>query len=76
MRIADITTSLLFLLLSPFIFSQNISPDAKTSIGKSSFIAELGGPGIDLFPANLDTRFTQSRPGVLVEELVWIRQCL
>jgi len=53
----------LFLILSPFIFSQNISPDAKTSIGKSSFIAELGGPGI-AFSANYDTRFKQSRLGL------------
>ena len=53
----------LFLILSPFIFSQNSSPDAKTSIGKSSFIAEIGGPGI-AFSANYDTRFKQSRLGL------------
>lgn len=51
-----------FLILSPFAFSQNTSPEAKTSIGKSSFFAELGGPGI-LFSANYDTRFKQSRLG-------------
>jgi hypothetical protein len=61
MRKYAMTTGL-FLILSPIIFSQNISPDAKTSIGKSSFIAELGGPGI-IFSANLDTRFTQSHLG-------------
>ena len=53
----------LFLILSPFIFSQNISPEAKTSIGKSSFFAELGGPGI-AFSANIDSRFKQSRLGL------------
>jgi hypothetical protein len=57
------TTLGLLLILSTVIFSQNISPDAKTSIGKSSFIAELGGPGI-VFSANYDTRFKQSRLGL------------
>lgn len=58
-----IMTLVLSLVLSPFIFSQNISPDAKISIGKSSFIAEIGGPGI-AFSANYDTRFKQSRLGL------------
>ena len=53
----------MFLFLSPIIFSQNISPEAKTSIGKSSFIAEIGGAGI-AFSANYDTRFQQSRLGL------------
>ena len=57
------TTFTLFLILSPFIFSQNIPPDAQTSIGKSSFFAELGGPGI-VFSANYDTRFNQSHLGL------------
>ena len=56
-------TLCLLLFVSTFIFSQKISPDAKTSIGKSSFIAELGGPGI-VFSANYDTRFKQRRLGV------------
>lgn len=56
-------TLCLLLFVSTFIFSQNISPDTKTSIGKSSFIAELGGPGI-VFSANYDTRFKQSRLGL------------
>lgn len=62
MRKYTITLGLL-LTLSPFIFSQNLPPDAKTSIGKSSFIAEVGGPGI-AFSANVDTRFKQSRLGL------------
>lgn len=61
MRKQTITLCLL-LFVSTFILSQNFTPDAKTSIGKSSFIAELGGPGI-VFSANFDTRFTQSRLG-------------
>jgi hypothetical protein len=53
-------TLCLLLFVSTFIFSQG---DRPTSIGKSSFIAELGGPGI-IFSANLDTRFSQSRLGL------------
>ncbi|HWN89659.1 MAG TPA: hypothetical protein VNM35_11370 [Chitinophagaceae bacterium] len=54
----------LSLVISPLIFSQdNKMSSAKPSIGKSSFIAELGGPGI-VFSANYDTRFKQSRLGV------------
>ena len=54
----------LFLLVSNLIFSQNNNSAAgQTSIGKSSFIAELDGPGI-VFSANYDTRFKQSRLGV------------
>ena len=46
------------------LFFHRTSNDAKTSsIGKSSFIAELGGPGI-VFSANYDTRFKQSRLGL------------
>ena len=52
-------TLCLLLFVSTFIFSQD---DKPASIGKSSFIAELGGPGI-VFSANFDTRFTQSRLG-------------
>src|SRR6187455_1297153 len=53
-------TLCLLLFVSTFIFSQG---DKPASIGKSSFIAELGGPGI-VFSANYDTRFKQSRLGV------------
>src|SRR6187200_3735272 len=54
----------LSLVISPLIFSQdNKMSSAKPSIGKSSFIAELGGPGI-VFSANYDTRFQQSRLGI------------
>jgi hypothetical protein len=54
----------LLLAISQVIFSQdNKMTSAKPSIGKSSFIAELGGPGI-VFSANYDTRFKQSRLGV------------
>jgi len=54
----------LSLIISQLIFSQdNKMTSEKPSIGKSSFIAELGGPGI-VFSANLDTRFKQSRLGV------------
>jgi len=51
----------LSLAASQLIFSQdNKMSSGKPSIGKSSFIAELGGPGI-VFSANYDTRFKQSR---------------
>jgi hypothetical protein len=54
----------LLLIISQLIFSQgNGSGAEKAVIGKSSFIAELGGPGI-IFSANYDTRFKQSRLGV------------
>jgi hypothetical protein len=56
----QIFTLCLLLFVSTFIFSQNDKPE---SIGKSSFIAELGGAGI-VFSANYDTRFTQSRLGL------------
>lgn len=51
------------LLISSFIFSQDNKIGQDNSIGKSSFFAELGGPGI-LFSANYDTRFKQSRLGL------------
>lgn len=50
-------------LISNFIFSQDNKISQDQSIGKSSFFAELGGPGI-LFSANYDTRFKQSRLGL------------
>ena len=50
--------------ISQLIFSQeNKMASGKPGIGKSSFIAELGGPGI-VFSANYDTRFKQSRLGI------------
>ena len=52
----------LLLFVSNLIFSQDIKISQDQSIGKSSFFAELGGPGI-LFSANYDTRFKQSRLG-------------
>ncbi len=53
----------LFLIISQIVFSQGANqPQKPESIGKSSFFAELGGPGI-LFSANFDTRFKQSRLG-------------
>jgi hypothetical protein len=54
----------LSLAASQLIFSQESkSGSGQPGIGKSSFIAELGGPGI-VFSANYDTRFKQSRLGV------------
>ncbi len=50
------------LFISHFVFSQDNKRAQSQSIGKSSFFAELGGPGI-LFSANYDTRFKQSRLG-------------
>ena len=50
------------LLVSNLLFSQDSKISQDQSIGKSSFFAELGGPGI-LFSANYDTRFKQSRLG-------------
>ena len=50
------------LFISQCLFSQDNKVVQDQSIGKSSFFAELGGPGI-LFSANYDTRFKQSRLG-------------
>ena len=49
----QLLTLCLLLFVSTFIFSQG---DKPASVGKSSFFAEVGGPGI-AFSANLDTRF-------------------
>lgn len=49
----------LLLLGSTFIFSQD---NKQAPVGKTSFFAELGGPGI-AFSANLDTRFKPGRLG-------------
>ena len=61
MRKHTITLCLL-LIVSNLIFSQDNKISQDQSVGKSSFFAELGGPGI-LFSANYDTRFKKSRLG-------------
>src|SRR5574339_1055906 len=61
MRKATLTLCL-SLIISHLVFAQDNKIDQDQSIGKSSFFAELGGPGI-LFSANYDTRFKQSRLG-------------
>ena len=58
----SVLTLCLSLILSQFVFSQDNKIAQDQTIGKSSFFAELGGPGI-LFSANFDTRFKQSRLG-------------
>ena len=49
-------------IISQLILAQDTRSVQDASIGKSSFFAELVGPGI-LFSANYDTRFKQSRLG-------------
>jgi hypothetical protein len=56
-----------FILLLSFAFSSAIAfsqiEPATPRIAKTSFYAELGGPGI-LFSANIDTRFKNSHLGL------------
>lgn len=50
-------------LLSAVLFAAAQKSKSNTAVpGRTSFYAELGGPGI-LFSANIDTRFTSSRLG-------------
>jgi hypothetical protein len=55
-----------FLFLSVLLFNAvqaQSGSDAKTVPGRTSFYAELGGPGI-LFSANIDSRFKPSHLGL------------
>src|SRR5258705_7151399 len=52
------------LIFSSITFSQQTSSSTeKNSVGKASFYAEGGGPGI-AFSANIDTRFKGGRLGL------------
>lgn len=54
----------LFLFIATSLFaSSQTTTNAKQVPGRTSFYAELGGPGI-LFSANIDTRFKQSHLGL------------
>jgi len=54
---------LLVSVLSFFSLYAQSTGDAKTVAGRTSFYAELGGPGV-LFSANLDKRFKPSNLGL------------